>query len=153
MEPTKKKKKKKKSTMENETQNAVDSIAGGGGTEDNTNHDPPSPDHATTAVEPIADESSVAPQHTAQAVTLRDEAIDAEAFEVLRQKALRCLGTDGAIAQRLQPIISGLAVNSQGIKDVNLTLLDLYCRSLLSHWLNTVAGQWADWHLAGPSRH
>lgn len=52
--------------------------------------------------------------------TLSGEAIDTDAFEALRQKALRCLGTDGALAQKLLPVISGLAADSQGVAEIQV---------------------------------
>ena len=51
---------------------------------------------------------------------LSGEAIDTDAFEALRQKALRCLGTDGALAQKLLPVISGLAADSQGVAEIQV---------------------------------
>ena len=51
---------------------------------------------------------------------LSDDAIDPSAFEALRQKALRCLGTDGALAEKLSPVISGLAADGRGVAELQV---------------------------------
>ena len=60
-----------------------------------------------------------------QQPTLSDDAIDPSAFEALRQKALRCLGTDGALAEKLSPVISGLAADSQGVAELQVGPVEL----------------------------